>query len=441
MTTKNNHLYWLKWLCVASLCYTGSAVGQDQAQRSAENNVEFRIGYGYSDNILRDSTANIESGYTAAGITLDVNVDRPRLRFEALGDLDYLFYEESSVRNRPDGDIDASIAFRVVPERFELYADGTYSQFRQNATLGDTPDNLSEFFVLRGGARGTIPIGQRSALQLDASLSDRNFQDQDDLDSSETTIGLGLFRQIRPRSSVSLIANTSTVDYDDVAGTEYDILRLFVRYESVLGSGDFSVDLGLNQLDDESVANEDSAQPLLALTWSREVGARSSLDIEASHRIVDLGSSANVGNVSGAAPGRSGRLTPTQSPFSETTLSFGQSTQLERTLIGFGLNFAQQMYEDPAQEDINVIGVNAFVRRDLTNTVTVSLGASLTERVGIQTTTESDDLIATLALRKSFSRRLSASLEYRFSTRDASNNSDFDENAAFLSVSYSPTGN
>jgi hypothetical protein len=384
--------------------------------------VELRVGYGYSDNITRANDNHIESGSTILGINADWEKDRPLYSISLLSDLEYIYYGNSILRDRPNGTLNLRLTTHVIEDHLDWYVYNDFMQVREDINLGDSPDNLRRFNVLGTGIDGQASVGDRTYLGLTASFGDRNGETGLDIDSQEFAGGFSINRRLSATRLVGLVANVSRVEYDDVLSTEYDIARVFVRYQSELASGNVDLDVGANRIDNNRVIGDDDVLPMFRLTWRRNISARSSLELSGGYQITDLGMS------SSDAGGDTGILNPTSAPFEETRAQLALTTNYERSSIRLTINASDQKYDSIFVEDFSFYSIGFGFERRLSPDLILRLQGSYGDRQSDQPLNDSRDVFASLGVRKSLGRRYAIAVSYQYGDRDAYNGSDYIEN-------------
>ena len=391
--------------------------------------ITFGAGYGHSDNVLRFDTDEIDSDFAVIGIDADYLLERPNFDFSVIANLDYIDYENSLLRDRPDGFLDARIDWRLLDENLTLFVEDNFSQVRGDVDLGDRPDNLLEFNVLTGGVDAEVPLGSRSEILLMASYSDRNARSLAAIDSTAARAGVGFQRRISQTRNIAVVLETSQLEYDTLPDvTEYDVQRAFLRYESQLASGEVGLELGANRIRSDIADFETDSSPMARLTWSRAVAARSTVTIAAAHLITDLGGSAAQRSGDSGRGGISTRLNPTGSPFTETRGSITWDLNYTRTNWRFAVSGSNQQYEDTVTSDFSNVGLNASVNRELRSRWIVAAGVLTTQRNTQDTDQQSRDSTGRLSLRYDIGRRAGIAASFVHNRRSADNGTDYREN-------------
>lgn len=420
-------------VCLMSLIVSGT--GYAQAQQEVRQ-FEIRVGYGYTDNALRDDLNKIDSEFALVGVTVDWNVIRPRYELSLLGDVDYFSTSGSQVRDRPEGDFNANLIVQLVPDRLNWYVSNAFSQIRQDISLGNTPANLNEVNVLSSGFTADLPLGSRTSLTLNAGASDRQVDFLNGLDSRELSAGMGLMRQISSRRRLGMFANFRNIVYDDAFDTEFDIESVAIRYESQLLSGNVSVDVGANRLNDKSQPTSGDVEPLVNIIWTRSFGVRTQLELSMRHRISELGGAIAAGGPGQVGIPTGGQTVATSTPFRDTSIGALLSISWARVDFNGGLLFSQQVFDSGVIEDANTIGLNLSVVRNLSNTLSLRLDGVFARRELTRSGEESDDYSAGISLRKVIGRRFSISGGYGLNARSSDIGQDFTENVYRIDFAY-----
>ena len=165
-------------------------------------------------------------------------------------------------------------------------------------------------------------------------------------------------------------------------------------------------------------------------SWTRAVGARSRLTIDASHRLADLGSAFDLGEAAAPGSSRSGELVGTQSPFEATDVAVSLLTDGDVSTFGVGVSLSQQEFLDSATPDNDVVGIDFSWTRGLSAVTTFGIDAFVGRRTVSTTDFESEDYRAGMVLLRDFSDRFRVALRYQHAGRDANNGSGYTENLA-----------
>ena len=390
------------------------------------NVIDLTAGYGYSDNVARQVDDGVSSGMTIVGLNADWISERPLYSVSLDSDLDYIFYSDDRLRDRPDGRLNVALTAHLLPDRVDWSVFNEFTQVREDINLGNSPDNLRRYNILGTTLDIQLPLGQRTALGASGTFERRKSETGLDLDSDSVTGALTISRQISRTRALSFIVDASNIRYDDLLSTEYDIQRAYLRYQSSLASGQVELDVGANRLDDASLATELDTTPLFRLTWQRDLTSRSRLSLSGVYQWSDLGSSAALGGNPGDE--NSGILNPTSSPFKERRATIDLTTNLTATSFRLALSASDQEYENPFVQDFLVYSASLQLTRELSSGISLILGGSFNDRQSEDPIDDSEDIFANPGIRKSLGRRFSAQLSYQYRNRDAQNGSDFEEN-------------
>ena len=406
-----------------------------QSVRGSDNDfVAVSLGYGNSDNVARSPTNIVSSDMMIIGLDANWNIEKTRYEFGVRSDIEYIRYSEDAIENRPSGDVDISLIGKIIPERLEWFLSDTFSQIRQDPTLGSTPQNLREFNVVSTGLTFGVPFGRRTTFGGVASIGDRHYPDLSDLNSTEVLGGLNLTRQIDPLRRIGLNANGSRIEYDNDL-TSYDITRVFLRYESVLSSGEVMIDLGADRIQDRLSDQRSDTEPLVRFAWQRDVFSRSRLEISAGRQFIDLGSSANPGDISGIDPQRPDRLTPDSRPFEETRGDVLYLVNYSRTNLSFGASYSYQDFEDSLQQDARFSSIGFRAQRSLGGNFGAAIGARIGRIENQQTVDDSDELSVAASVFRDFSDRYRLIVQYQFYERSGDPLTAYRENLFRIDLS------
>lgn len=273
-------------LFTAAAFMSGLAVAQTAAPTGPQASIS--LGFGHSDNLNRDETNAVSSDITRLQVGFAGSVDRLRLRGMAAGDLQYRDYaaEESAVDSEVLGSVDGWLELHMVPDQFYWDVQYGFGQTRLDVFGPVGPGNRQRTTVVATGPHLALPLGDRNSLEFGARVSERSYEKQPEFDGRLTTVQLGLVRAIDAVTRVSLNLEGRENEFNDTTEVyEFEIASLEYRRELASGQAIASVGRGRVQIGTES-------QPttIARLAWSREVGARSRLEICAGRELTDAGS-------------------------------------------------------------------------------------------------------------------------------------------------------
>jgi hypothetical protein len=308
----------------------GVAVAQPPASPQPETEKQLVVwgGYGVSDNI--DRVTPPESGtYRSLGLLLGLQRYTPRLEGAINGDIEYRGYSEGTIENETVGTLDGRALVDLVQDRFAWNFEGTLDQAQRDPFAARGPANRETVKYLATGPRLDIPFG-RTIFLASASRSARRYEDSAQFDNDSDDYQLGLMRQVRPTTAFGLVVASSETEYVDGVAPGYQIDQLFLRIGRTLRRNTLSADLGTNEI---SSGPQGRREPLVNLTWSRFLGARSTFGVTAAQGFTGTGDT-DIG----------GSALVTGTPFEQESLGVSYGLAGERTTVGLGFTVGQEDY-------------------------------------------------------------------------------------------------
>jgi hypothetical protein len=408
------------------LCIVASlATAQDEPSKP-EGSIE--LGIGHTDNLNRDAN-ELESNIGMLGVGFAGRTDRRWLRAALAGDIEYRTYEADENDDEVLGSIDAALELHAVPDRVQWDFSVAYGQVRVDPLGAVGPSNRQRTTSFSTGPQVALPLGDRTFLQIGATISDQSFEVTDDLDGRSTDARLGLERRINPVTHLTLALEGSEIEYD-LDDQTHDIATLSLEYRRELASGEAFASIGRGEVK----INDEDAEPVTVgqLVWKRAVGARSRIEICAGQEITDAGSAFTDAGVAIGCPGTLSSLASvarttdnreegtvaTQNPFVRAGGSF--SFLVDSALGDFRATFslAQDRFEDDSTYDNDSTIFEVSGSRDFAH----HWRAELTARLWVQDYLELDDKNEDQNVRFSLSRLLARgmrlTLSYEQSRRD-----------------------
>jgi hypothetical protein len=406
---------------------SGAALAQQPAGRQTEPQKQLIVwgAYGDSDNIGRAST--LESGsYHSLGLFLGLGRQTARLDTAISADIEYRGYSDDTLESEAVGMLDARALVDVVQDRFAWNFEGSLDQAQQDPFAARGPNNRETVTNLATGPRLDIPFG-RTSLMVSASRTAQRYEESEQFDNDSDYYELGLSRQVRPTTALALVGTSSEAEYVDGVAPTYRIDQLFVRIDSTLRRSTLSVDVGTNEISFEAQSRRD---PLLNLSWSRLVGARSTLGITAAQGFTDTGDI-----------GIGGSAIVTATPFEQETIGVDYSLAGSRVTIGVGITTGQEDYAGGTMID------NDYRSTDLTIGYSVSARLRIGFRYefydrefqdSLAPSTTQEDTTAGLWLDRSLGQRFS--IAFDISRYEATGSQRIEESRWEFRFMYSPTG-
>lgn len=385
-----------------------------------------RFSVGHSDNILRAAADEQSGTYRALGFYFDTVRQGPRLNADLAGDVEVRDYSRPTIDNEPIGSINGSLAIDAVPDIFTWVFDENYGQGQVDPFRAAGPNNRQEINIFSTGPRVNLPLSERMFLRMSATASRRRFDNTGNLDSDSVNREVGLFRALSTTTEVGLSWMRRDISYDDSV-LSWEVDTILLNYRRQLASGAATLGVGESTIDFGPI---ESSNPILNLSWTRQVGARSQFALTASRTQADPGDGfarANVVGNLGAIGGVNAFLGA--GVYELTDLSLANTTTYARSTVSFGIAVAESDYLN--NPDLNNDQRRLFFStdRDISTRLSVGLTAALLERDYVRLDRDDLDRNLQLWLQRELGRRFSMQLTYLRNSRGGQTNFPYSENS------------
>lgn len=404
----------------------------------AELNSEVSASIGRSDNILRTEDNQVEETIATLGIELDLLHEGPRLSADVYVNADYIDYLDDSFDSDVEGGATAVVDYWFLVDRFGWNVQYNFGQQFFDPLAPIRPDNRENVSYLTTGPQLEFPLGSRFEFQASAEVSDTSYEINP---NDQTRVGgrASIGRLMGAGRTLSIVGTQEEVRYDDGAPTpDFERRGLFLRFESANARGTLTVDLGVNELELDGVA-ETGDGTLFRIDWMRVLSPGVELTLGAGTRYSDQGDIfrffqnaafdlVDTENVSGIG-----------SPFRNNYGSVIFALEKPRTSIDLVVLYSDEDYEFDSTFDREVKQLNFAITRDFTNRLFGELGIDASEREFISVSRDDRDIQYTLSLGYRFNSAFSTMLSYQYFERSTNQGvTEFDEDRIFLQFNYVP---
>lgn len=404
----------------------------------ADLNSEFSASIGRSDNVLRTDDNQIEETIATVGLEADLLHEGPRLSADVYVNADYIEYVDDAFDSDLEGGATAVAGYWFLVDRFGWNLQYNFGQQVFDPLAPIRPDNRENVSYLTTGPQLEFPIGSRFEFQASVDFSDTSYEinpnDQRRL-GGRASIG----RLLGAGRTLSIVGTQEDVNYDDGSPTpDFERRGLFLRFESINARGTFTVDLGVNELELDGVA-ETGDGTLFRLDWMRLLSNGVELTLGAGTRYSDQGDIfrffqnaafdlVDTENVSGVG-----------SPFRNNYGSVIFSLEKQRTTIDLVALYSDEDYEFDSTFDREVKQLSLEITRDFTNRLFGELGIDASSREFISVNRDDRDVQYTFSLGYRFNTAFSTMLSYQHFERSTNQGvTEFDEDRIFLQFNYVP---
>lgn len=269
-------------LCVAALA-SGYANAQ---QQDVPDHVSMavRVGVTHSDNVERVPTNGATDTSGDVGLQADIARTQGRLNVGLASDLRYQKYFQNTYGDDLVGAVNGNASYWFLPERFRWTVQENFGQTFIDPVAVETPNNRQHINLFSTGPDLNLPIGDRTQITMMARWSDASYEVSDG-DDTRILENLGLVRQLGTHASTSLNVQHEQVDFrNSTLNDGYERASAYVGFNATGARTRLAVRGGVTQLK-QSGDTKDS--PLVDLTVSRTMGARSVLTFNAGTNLTD----------------------------------------------------------------------------------------------------------------------------------------------------------
>ncbi len=399
-----------------------------------ENEFAVWAGYGRSDNIGRVTIP--ESGsYRSVGFLAGLERETARLNAGIDANVEYRNYSLHVYDNETVGALDAHALVDLVEDLFAWNFQESFDQGQIDPFEASGPGNRETINVFTHGPQLSIPF-DRTSLTFAANRSKRRYDESVQIDNDNDHYELAVMRQTSTIGSVGLVASTDQTEYVDGLTSEYEIERLFFRVNRTYRNGQLSADLGTNEIGSGPQSRRD---PLVAITTTRMLSARSELRLVATRSFTDSGSQTQSPL---GLPGTPANIIVTTAPFEQKNLELGYSLTQERTRFGLRFGVGEEDYAAEASLDHDFEMWSLSLDHDISRGFDIGFSYDFYERdfqgsasPGVAEEESTAGVWLSWALGRRFGLGLGVSRYERSGTTSV------DENRTVFRFSYSPTDN
>ena len=415
--------------CLLVQVATTQAFGEDLAYEAS-------VGAGTSDNILRNPNNEKSEEIASAGLQFSFDKQSSKVQADAVADLAYFDYRDNTFDSQFIGNFAGSALVSFVPERFQWVISDNFGQVLTDPFQPSTPDNDENLNYFTTGPDVTFALGSETRLRIGGRYSLTSYETSP-YDSDSVSGQIGLIHQLSSSNSISLNGRAQNVNYKEEAlNADYNQDDAYLRYEAQGARTRLGIDAGYSRIDRDA-ASKANGGGLLRLDVSRRVSGSSVVMLTGGREFSSSGaafaSSQGSGGISlNATPGRQ-----SPEPFTNdyATLAWNYS----RNRSGFSLfgSWNDQSYEETRSSDQTITRYGIQIRRDLSQTATLSINGNRASATFAQSGADYDEDIAGVELSWRLSRTLVVGFSYDYFHRNSDlASADYTENRYWLRVGY-----
>ncbi|MCC5870252.1 MAG: MtrB/PioB family outer membrane beta-barrel protein [Gammaproteobacteria bacterium] len=426
----------VRFAVLAGLLTAGTVHAQvGTAPAESELELEFRAGVNWTDNLGREPDGESET-FASLGTTVAFSREAARFRAALAGDLDYFHYDTDRFDNEVFGRIDGLLGFSLVPQRLDWLFENRFGQVRTDPFAPEGPDNREYLNVFETGPDVYLPLGARTTLGGSARYTDRRWQDSDELDSEILGGELRVTRLLSPTQQAGISFGMRSIEYDSDIVPRYEVYSAYGSYQRRLATGEVGLDLGANRL---RVAGRSDTGLLLRANWTRELTARSTLQLAAGREFQDAGDQLGGDSLAQTGFGATGDTALSGDPYNLTFASATYTLERDRAAFSLGGGWDRERYDTSVLLDRDLVYADAGVRYRFSPSLSAELRLSLRrEDFDNLDAGTADEFTVVAALARRLGREFDLRLEYQYAERDADIGVDFEENRAHLLLVWIP---
>lgn len=420
-----------------------AAIGLQGAARAQEaGNLRFSLSAGatHSDNIRRTPTD--EQSDTSAEVGLELGLEREggRLQSHIATDVQYRTYLDDTYDDELLGGLDASLTYWFAPERFSWVIEDNFGQSFIDPRQVETPENRQNTNYFSTGPDFAFDLGDRTRLSLQGRWSDASYEESV-TDNRRVSGTVALLRRLGQHTSASLNGTTESVEYDeDSAHADYDRHSAYLGFDARGARTTLNLEAGFTRV---KASSDSSDAPLLRLTMTRELTARSTLTLTVGKELTDSAESFRRDRgIRGVTVGNEDAVV-SRDPYESDYASLTWNLTGSRSTLLLGADWRREDHESTDTLNRDSIGASAGLTRRMSPKLTAILDGHWTREDFDESGVDFDEWSAGLGFAWDVARSFSIHLrgervEGSGDTLAGPGLRDFTENRATLSLRFTP---
>lgn len=386
----------------------------------------------YTDNITLSET-NAQEEYPLSllgGFLLEHSA--AELDADVRGLLDYRNYPEDTYDSETLGSLSATAEWRPMPGALHLVVEDYFTQTALNTAEPETPDNRVNANAFSIGPDLFFRLAPATTLETHIRRSDYYFEDTA-ADSSRNSIAAGLVRAVRPQLSVSANVSYEDAEFSEDSRNDFSKLDYFLRGDLHRGPTLVTLDVGMSDID--RTIGQDVNGFLGHLILGRQIRTNARVDLELSSQYTDSGMDMLTTGSSPFALDRSGEQISGDIFYDNRAEARYTSGTADHNWSAY-LILRDEDYEVLPQ-DRRSSAIRLDFRRGISESIYLNGYGQYRREDYSELDQLNKDTELGLGLERRLARRVSARLDYVFSTR----NSDvvggsYDENRVLFLIYY-----
>ena len=267
----------------------GIGLGGWFAQSACAGELAYGLGYvgEYSDNIQRAPANPRDEWINSVVAGAAYRENGPALDAHLLAQAEYRDYKNDIYNDGPLYYADASLLWRIAPQRLNWIFLDRYDQITRNISLPDTPDNRVNTNVLSTGPDLFIRLGSVNTLVLGLRYGNASYS-EGDLDNSRYGASARWLYVANTEMTYSINYEVEQIKYENEILND-NLMRndAFIRIDMRQARARFTLDLGATQIERDQ-AGEASGY-LARLAWMQQLTSGSSAGMLLGSEYLDAG--------------------------------------------------------------------------------------------------------------------------------------------------------
>ncbi len=388
---------------------------------------------GFSDNIARTETGEIDDVILAGGFAFTYAEKTRRLESDISADLDYYEYTENTFENEWLGTLNGIVNLALVEERFDWAFTDTFGQQQSDPFSPATPDTREYVNIFTTGPRIRLLPPGRNQLELNASYTRSDYEKRNsDNDQYMGSIRLG--RELSRNTSIALVPSHQRIEFNVSQIPSIEQSDLAIEYTATGSRNDVSVSVGGTEVE---AGGFESDGLLLDFSWTYRISDASSVSVTGGSRYSAQGDSFGLYQSLRAGRDTTVDNTVSDAPFRNNYFGVSQDLSSARNTIKAAVSFSQEDFEDGSGLDRDVFSGSLAIRREFRRDWSTGVSGGVDRREFKYFGRRDDDLKLGFDLAWDVTARLTISAEYDFLKRNSTESlSDFEESRAFLRFTF-----
>ncbi len=406
-----------------------------QGSANAETNLNVEAIAGYTDNLLRlpdgDDDVPVSLGLVGTWIR-----NSRHLTADVEGRVDGVTYLNNTFDDEVLGQLDGSVTWWAIPDRFAWSLDNVYGQITTDPFSPIGPDNRQNTNFLSTGPDWYIPMGTQTRAYLGGRYASAQYEITDS--DSERLLGIaGIDRALSTSSRLGVQASTETVDFDSDTQMDFDRNEAYLNYEYSSGERHgLTVKAGYTWLTSDV---GDRSAPLLEVLLSRQLSPSLELQLELASEFSDAGVDFAAGGLPGSGAGTDPGVIPQAGAYEVRSGRAVIDFRRSRTMLNFAIEVADEIYETVTLDRRRYEAQLRAERRmseHMTGLAGINWSRSDYQSGGLER--EDIDTEYRLELRRELGQRTSLAVVGLYASRSSDEPSnEFDETRGYVVFDYS----